>query len=99
LEVKRPKGQKGVTLSCSEAEYVAMLEAVKEIRFIYYLLTEIGIPVKIPIVEIMWESFLWPKTQVLAYELDTLTPDTILGESNVCQVIFSKSRIPIVDYC
>jgi hypothetical protein len=31
----RSKGQKGVTLSSSEAEYVAMSEAVKEIRFVY----------------------------------------------------------------
>jgi hypothetical protein len=36
------KAQKGVTLSSSEAEYVAMSEAVKEIRFIYYLLRDIG---------------------------------------------------------
>ena len=30
----RSKGQKGVTLSSSEAKYVAMSEAVKEIRFV-----------------------------------------------------------------
>jgi hypothetical protein len=39
----RSKGQKGVTLSSSEAEYVAMSEAVKEIRFIYYLLSGMGV--------------------------------------------------------
>jgi len=44
----RSKGQKGVTLSSSKAEYVAMSEAVKEIRFIYYLLKGMGIEVKIP---------------------------------------------------
>jgi hypothetical protein len=43
------KAQKGVTLSRSEAEYVAMSEAVKEIRFIYYLLQDIGIEVNLPI--------------------------------------------------
>jgi hypothetical protein len=32
----RSKAQKGVTLSSSEAEYVAMSEAFKEIKFIYY---------------------------------------------------------------
>jgi hypothetical protein len=31
----RSKSQKGVTLSSSEAEYVAMSEAVKEVMFIY----------------------------------------------------------------
>ena len=46
----RSKGQKGVTLSSSEAEYVAMSEAVKEIRFVYYLLESLGISVKLPII-------------------------------------------------
>ena len=46
----RSKGQKGVTLSSSEAEYVAMSEAVKEIRFVYYLLVSLGIAVKLPII-------------------------------------------------
>jgi hypothetical protein len=36
-----------VTLSSIEAEYVAMSEAVKEIKFIYYLLREIGIEVNL----------------------------------------------------
>jgi hypothetical protein len=39
-----------VTLSSSEAEWVAALEAVKEICFVYQLLTEIGIKVELPIV-------------------------------------------------
>ena len=46
----RSKGQKGATLSRSEAEYVAMSEAVKDIRFIYYLLESLGISVTLPIV-------------------------------------------------
>jgi hypothetical protein len=46
----RSKGQKGVTLSSSEAEYVAMSEAVKKIRFIYFLLKGMGVDVKLPIV-------------------------------------------------
>jgi hypothetical protein len=46
----RSKGQKGVMLSSSEAEYVAMSEAVKEIRFVYYLLESLGISVKLPII-------------------------------------------------
>jgi hypothetical protein len=44
------KSQKGVTLSSSEAEYVAMSEAVKEVNFMYYLLRDIGIEVKLPII-------------------------------------------------
>ena len=46
----RSKAQRGVTLSSSEAEYVAMSEAVKEIRFIYFILKDIGIEVELPIV-------------------------------------------------
>jgi hypothetical protein len=44
------KSQKGVTLSSTEAEYVAMSEAVKEIKFIYYLLRDISIEVELPII-------------------------------------------------
>ena len=46
----RSKAQRGVTLSSSEAEYVAISEAVKEIKFIYYLLQGIGIEIDLPIV-------------------------------------------------
>jgi hypothetical protein len=46
----RSKAQKGVTLSSSKAEYLAMSEAVKEIRFIYYLLRSMFIKVKLPII-------------------------------------------------
>jgi hypothetical protein len=46
----RSKGQKGVTMSSSEAEYVAMSEAVKEIRFIYFLLKGMGVDVNLSII-------------------------------------------------
>jgi hypothetical protein len=42
--------QKGVTLLSTEAEYVAISEAVKEFKFIYYLLSDLHIKVNIPIV-------------------------------------------------
>ena len=45
----KSKAQKSVSLSSSEAEYVALSEAVKEIRFVYYLLTSFGINVVLPI--------------------------------------------------
>jgi hypothetical protein len=44
----RSKSQKGVTLLSTEAEYVAISEAVKE--FVYYLLSDIHIKVNLPIV-------------------------------------------------
>ena len=46
----RSKAQKGVTLSSSEAEYVAISEAVKEIKFVYYILRDIGIKLDVPII-------------------------------------------------
>jgi hypothetical protein len=46
----RSKAQRGVTLLSSEAEYVAISEAVKEIKFIYYLLQWIGIKIDLPII-------------------------------------------------
>ena len=38
------------TLSSTEAEYVAISEAVKEIKFMYYLLRDIGFDVELPII-------------------------------------------------
>jgi hypothetical protein len=43
------KGQKGVTLSSSEDKYVAMPQALKETRFVYYFLVSLRISVKLPI--------------------------------------------------
>jgi hypothetical protein len=47
---RQSKAQKGVTLSSSEAEYVAISEKVKEAKFIYYLLHDIGIGVNLLII-------------------------------------------------
>jgi hypothetical protein len=44
------KSQKGVTLLSTEAEYVAISEAVKELKFIFYLLSDLHIKVNLPIV-------------------------------------------------
>ena len=41
---------KSVTLSSTEAEFVALSEAVKEIKFIYQVLCSMGIKVKLPII-------------------------------------------------
>ena len=46
----KSKGQKLVTLSSSEAEYVALSEAAKEIKFVYQLLFGMGMKVKLPII-------------------------------------------------
>jgi hypothetical protein len=45
----RSKAQRGVTLSRSKAKYVAISEALKEIKFIYHLLRKIGIEFNLPI--------------------------------------------------
>ena len=43
------KSATGVTLSISEGEYVAMSEAIEEIRFNYFVLHDIGIELELPI--------------------------------------------------
>ena len=45
----KSKSQRSVTLSSSEAEYVALSEAAKDIKFAYQLLKSIGIEVALPI--------------------------------------------------
>ena len=45
----KSKSQKSVTLSSSEAEYVALSEAAKEIKFICQLLQSIGIEIELPV--------------------------------------------------
>ena len=42
----RSKGEKSVTLSSSEAEYVALSEAAKEVKYVYQVLARMGIQVK-----------------------------------------------------
>jgi len=46
----KSKGQKSVALSSSEAELIALSEAVKEVKFIAQLLESMGMKVKLPIV-------------------------------------------------
>jgi hypothetical protein len=46
----RSKSQKSVTLSSTEAKYVAISKAIKELKFVYYLLSYIHIKVNLPIV-------------------------------------------------
>ena len=44
------KSQQSITLLSSEAEYVALSEAAKDIKFVYQLLQSIGVIIKLPIV-------------------------------------------------
>jgi len=46
----KSKGMKSVTLSSSEAEYVALPEAAKEVKFVYQVLQSMGMKIKIPII-------------------------------------------------
>jgi hypothetical protein len=43
------KGQKSITLSSSEAEYYTLSEAVKDIKFTFVLMMNMGIVVELPI--------------------------------------------------
>ena len=46
----KSRGQKSVTLSSSEAELMALSEATKELKFIYKVMTSMGLKVKLPII-------------------------------------------------
>jgi hypothetical protein len=46
----RSKFQRGMTLSSTEAKYVAIFKAVKEFKFVYNLLCNLHIKVNLPIV-------------------------------------------------
>jgi hypothetical protein len=46
----RLKGEKGVTLSTSEAEFVALSEAAKVVKFVFQVLQSMGVRVTLPII-------------------------------------------------
>ena len=46
----RSRQQRGVSLSSSEAEYYALSEAAKEIKFVVQILMSMGIPVQLPVI-------------------------------------------------
>ena len=46
----KSKGMKSVTLSSSEAEYVALSEAAKEVKFVYQVMKSLGLKTKMPII-------------------------------------------------
>ena len=46
----KSRGQKSVTLSSTEAEFVALSEAAKEIKFIVQVMESMGLQVELPIV-------------------------------------------------
>ena len=46
----KSKGQKTVALSSSEAEYIALSEAAREVKFIYNVLISLIFSVKLPII-------------------------------------------------
>ena len=46
----RSKGMKVVAQSSTEAEYIALSETAKEVKFVYQVLASLGIKVKLPII-------------------------------------------------
>ena len=46
----RSKGMKIVAQSSTEAEYIALSEAAKEVKFVYQVLVSLGFKVKLPII-------------------------------------------------
>jgi hypothetical protein len=75
------KSQKGVTLSSTEAKYVAISKAVKELKFIYYFLSDIHIKVNLPIV-VKTDNFYVRKCFNPAFVLGTWIHVTTLSENS-----------------
>jgi hypothetical protein len=76
----RSKGQKTVTLSTTEAEYVALSEATRELKFIYQVLSIMGLKVELPIrvnVDNVGAIF-WQTTGLQVIGPSMWTPDTTL---------------------
>jgi len=46
----KSKSQKGVTMSSTEAEFVALSETAKEVKFVYQVLTTMGVQVRTPMI-------------------------------------------------
>jgi hypothetical protein len=46
----KSKAHKSVSLSSNEAQYYALSEAAKEIKFVVQILLSMGIPVQLPII-------------------------------------------------
>jgi hypothetical protein len=64
----RSKAQRGVTLSSSEVECAVFSEAIKEIRFVYFLLLDMRVDLVLPIVVKTDNiSVIWRKMQRRAY--------------------------------
>jgi hypothetical protein len=70
---------------------VAMSEAVKEVKFIYYLFCDISIQVELPIIVKMTilAQCLWHKIALPAWEPDTLKLGIILSE-RIIKIEFIK---------
>ena len=67
----RSKGMKSVVLSTTEAEYMALSEVVKELKFIVQLLQTMNIEVELPIMLIMLEQSGCPTIAQRAIEQNT----------------------------
>ena len=81
----RSKGQKSVSLSSTEAEYVAISEVAMEILYVAGILKFLGVPLEYPItvnVDNIGAVYL-SKTPLQEAGLNTLTPGTTLSENTL----------------
>ena len=79
----RSRGQKSVTLSTTEAEYVACSEVVKEVLFILKLLKHLQVELQLPIrvhVDNIGAIF-WQKIKIVVIGQNTWIPDTTLYDN------------------
>jgi hypothetical protein len=89
----RSKSQKGVTLSSTEAKYVAISKAVKELKLIYYLLSDLHIKFNLPIV-VKTDNIGAIFMSENAFVLGTWIHVTTLYENSLKMVLL-RSNLPV----
>jgi hypothetical protein len=95
----RSKAQRGVTLSSSKAEHIAISNAMKEISFMYYLLQNIPFDVELPIVvktDNIDALFMLQNASTGARTQHVYTPNHFIEENvedGIIKIIFVNSMI------
>jgi formyltetrahydrofolate synthetase len=101
----KSKGQKSVTLSSSEAEFVALTEAAKEVKFIVQIIQPMGIPLKLSAiyrVDNVGVIFMAEKINTTSRSKDTDLKlrwlNELVVDEKLLKIVFVKSEDNVSDW-